>query len=236
MCGVERPERAIDEVNGAGLAGPRPSIDTGEDPRRESGNDVRLRRRQGAGLRGDGCRRLLTGEGEGIFDFEKISGRPGRTGGDGGLQEGSTRMKIGRASKYNVVRLKPDPTSIRAGADLPIRSAPRRLMPIASWLFIRGSESIWIERLSGNTVIIAGPGHRRQQRRFFSEEQLQRFQMRLADKLAGQRWFLWAYNGDRRSRSRGELVASGADAIDAPFARTSPRGIRDRARNQRPTR
>lgn len=109
-------------------------------------------------------------------------------------------------------------------------------MRIASWLFIRGSESIWIERLPGNTLIIAGPGRRRQQRRFFSEDQLQRFQMRLAEKLAGQRWFLWAYNGDRRSRSRGELVTERGDLIDAPFARTSPRGTGDRARNQRPTR
>jgi hypothetical protein len=110
-------------------------------------------------------------------------------------------------------------------------------MPIASWLFIRGSESIWIERLPGYTVIIAGPGHRRQQRRFFTEEQLQRFQIRLAEKLAGQRWFLWAYNGDRRSQPRGEEVTRKADSVTTrPFARTSPRGIGDRARDQRPTR
>jgi hypothetical protein len=83
-------------------------------------------------------------------------------------------------------------------------------------------------------LIIAGPGHRRQQRRFFTEEQLQRFQMRLADKLAGQRWFLWAYNGDRRSQSRGDLTRGVATA--RPFARTSARGIRGTARDQRPTR
>ena len=109
-------------------------------------------------------------------------------------------------------------------------------MPIASWLFIRGSESIWIERLPGNTLIIAGPGHRREQRRFFTEEQLQRFQMRLADRLAGQRWFLWAYNGDRRSQSRGEGVTSGGDATAGPFARTSPPGIPDTRRDRRQTR
>jgi hypothetical protein len=109
-------------------------------------------------------------------------------------------------------------------------------MPIASWLFIRGSESIWIERLPGNTLIIAGPGHRRQQRRFFSEEQLQRFQIRLAEKLAGQRWFLWAYNGDRRSQRRGDELKRSADASAGRLARTSPRGIGDRARDQRPTR
>ena len=107
-------------------------------------------------------------------------------------------------------------------------------MPIASWLFIRGSESIWIERLSGNTLIIAGPGQRREQRRFFTEEQLQRFQMRLAEGLAGQRWFLWAYNRDRRSQRRDG--AAGADAMAGPFGRTSPRGIRGTARDQRQTR
>ena len=109
-------------------------------------------------------------------------------------------------------------------------------MPIASWLFIRGSESIWIERLPANTLIIAGPGHRREQRRFFSEDQLQRFQMRLADRLAGQRWFLWAYNGDRRSQSRGEGVTRDVDATAGPFGRTSPPGIASTARDRRQTR
>ena len=109
-------------------------------------------------------------------------------------------------------------------------------MLIASWLFIRGAESIWIERLPGNTLIIAGPGRRRQQRRFFTEEQLQRFQMRLAEKLAGQRWFLWAYNRDRRSQRRDDEVTRAAEAIAGKFPRTSPRGIGDRTRDQRPTR
>jgi hypothetical protein len=109
-------------------------------------------------------------------------------------------------------------------------------MPIASWLFIRGSESIWVERPSGNTLIIAGPGHRRQQRTFFTEEQLQRFQMRLAETLAEQRWFLWAYNRDRRSQSRDEGVTRGVKARVRRFARTSPPGIRGTARDRRPTR
>jgi hypothetical protein len=106
-------------------------------------------------------------------------------------------------------------------------------MPIASWLFIRGSESIWIERLHGNVLIIAGPANRRQQRRFFTEEQLQRFQIRLAEKLAGQRWFLWAYNRDRRSQRRSEVAGGSAKPIAGPFGRTSPRGTGDRARDQR---
>ncbi len=109
-------------------------------------------------------------------------------------------------------------------------------MPIASWLFIRGSESIWVERPSGNTLIIAGPGHRRQQRTFFTEEQLQRFQMRLAETLADQRWFLWAYNRDRRSQSRDEGARHRVDANVRRLARTSPRGTGGTARDRRLTR
>lgn len=109
-------------------------------------------------------------------------------------------------------------------------------MPIASWLFIRGSESIWIERPSGNTLIIAGPGHRRQQRTFFTEEQLQRFQMRLAETLAEHRWFLWAYNRDRRSKSRDEGANRRVEATVRPGVRTSPRGIGGTARDRRLTR
>jgi hypothetical protein len=109
-------------------------------------------------------------------------------------------------------------------------------MPIASWLFIRGSESIWVERPSGKTLIVAGPGHRRQQRTFFTEEQLQRFQMRLAETLAEQRWFLWAYNRDRRSKSRDEGAARRVDANVRPVVRTSPRGIAGTARDRRLTR
>jgi hypothetical protein len=106
-------------------------------------------------------------------------------------------------------------------------------MPIASWLFIRGSESIWIERPAGKTLIIAGPGHRRQQRTFFTEEQLQRFQIRLAERLADQRWFLWAYNRDRRSQSRDENVKRGVDRRARPIARTSPSSTRGTARDRR---
>ena len=109
-------------------------------------------------------------------------------------------------------------------------------MPIASWLFIRGSESIWIERPSGNTLIIAGPGRRRQQRTFFTEEQLQRFQMRLAETLAEQRWFLWAYNRDRRSQSRDEGARRKVGTNVRPVVRTSLRGSGGTARDRRLTR
>lgn len=75
-------------------------------------------------------------------------------------------------------------------------------MPIASWLFVRGSESIWIERPFGTYLIVAGPGHRRQERTFINENQLQRFQIALAEDLTEKGWFLWAYNEDRRQGHR----------------------------------
>jgi hypothetical protein len=75
-------------------------------------------------------------------------------------------------------------------------------MPIASWLFVRGSESICVERPFGTTLIVAGPGHCRQQRTFISEKELQRFQIELAEDLTAKGWFLWAYNNDRRKGDR----------------------------------
>lgn len=87
----------------------------------------------------------------------------------------------------------------------------KRGMLMSSWLFIRGSESIWIERPFGTTVVVAGPGSRREQRTFINEEQLQRFQVSMAERLATDRWILWAYNHDRRdaaTRQRRSLKSS----------------------------
>ena len=82
---------------------------------------------------------------------------------------------------------------------------------MASWLFIRGSESIWIERPFGTTLIVAGPGYRRERRTFINEDHLQRFQVNMAERLAADRWFLWAYNHDRRDavRQRRSLTSGG---------------------------
>jgi hypothetical protein len=74
-------------------------------------------------------------------------------------------------------------------------------MPIASWLFVRGSESIWIERPFGTTLIVAGPAHWRQEQTFITEKELQRFQIQLAEDLSAKGWFLCALNTDRRQSS-----------------------------------
>ena len=71
-------------------------------------------------------------------------------------------------------------------------------MPQASWLFIRGSESIWIERPRSTALIIAGPGPQRERRDFIDDAALDAFQVTLAERLAAEGWFLWAYDRDRR--------------------------------------
>ena len=86
-------------------------------------------------------------------------------------------------------------------------------MPLASWLFLKDAETIWVERPYGTTLIVAGPGKgARQERNFRDEADLDRFQMDLAQRLATDGWFLWGINRDRRAarddaRDRLEHVA-----------------------------
>lgn len=79
----------------------------------------------------------------------------------------------------------------------------------ASWLFIKDQQSIWVERPHGRLLVVAGPGKARDERDFISEEALDQFQIALAERLAGDGWFLWGVNrerrlaADRRKTSRG---------------------------------
>ena len=71
-------------------------------------------------------------------------------------------------------------------------------MPLASWLFIKDQESIWIERPFARTLIIAGPGPRSGQHDFTTEADLDAFQISTAERLAEGGWLLWAFDEDRR--------------------------------------
>jgi hypothetical protein len=86
-------------------------------------------------------------------------------------------------------------------------------MPLASWLFLRKSESIWIERPHGCTMVVAGPGAQREEREFADEDALQTYQMDLATRLTNEGWFLWAFDRERRQ---------------APDRRLTPRDTQDR--------
>jgi hypothetical protein len=76
-------------------------------------------------------------------------------------------------------------------------------MAQGSWLFIKGSESIWVERPHGRLMIVAGPGPARDVQEFNDDRELESFQVDLAERLTGDGWFLWGVNRERRqSRDR----------------------------------
>ena len=71
-------------------------------------------------------------------------------------------------------------------------------MPVSSWLFLRGNESIWVERPQGYLMVVAGPGATREEREFADEDALQDYQISLAGRLTAGGWFLAAYDYERR--------------------------------------
>jgi hypothetical protein len=80
-------------------------------------------------------------------------------------------------------------------------------MPLSSWLFIRGHESIWIERPHGFSVIVAGPGSARAHLVFPNDDALQAYQVATAERLTRAGWFLWGFDQERR-RHGDRLAAS----------------------------
>jgi hypothetical protein len=72
-------------------------------------------------------------------------------------------------------------------------------MPLASWLFIKDGQSIWIERPFGLQMIVAGPGSAREQHDFPDEQALDKFQIALGERLSEAGWFLWGFDRERRS-------------------------------------
>ena len=71
-------------------------------------------------------------------------------------------------------------------------------MPLASWLFLKGSESIWVERPHVRSMLVAGPGALREHHDFADESTLQAYQVALAEHLTASGWLLWDFDRDRR--------------------------------------
>ena len=72
-------------------------------------------------------------------------------------------------------------------------------MPLASWLFIKDGQSIWIERPYGLVVIVAGPGSAHEQHEFPDEKALEQFQIAIGERLTEGGWFLWGFDRERRT-------------------------------------
>ena len=101
---------------------------------------------------------------------------------------------------------------------------PETVSPSASWLFIKDSQSIWVERPHGRLLVVAGPGKSREQRDFISDEALDQFQIALAERLAGEGWFLWGVNRTRRQAQERRRVARGTtDRRATPIAGPRPK-------------
>ena len=83
-------------------------------------------------------------------------------------------------------------------------------MPLASWLFIKDGQSIWIERPDRNTMIVAGPAAAREERNFPDEDALQAFQIGLGEQLTNGGWFLWGFDRERRETAARRRVARSA--------------------------
>ena len=80
-------------------------------------------------------------------------------------------------------------------------------MPLASWLFVKDGQTIWIERPHGCVLIVAGPGSAREEHDFVDEQALDAFQIALGERLTAGGWFLWAFDRERRNARERRTVA-----------------------------
>lgn len=74
-------------------------------------------------------------------------------------------------------------------------------MAPASWLFVRGPQSIRIVRPHGYALIVKGPGQSEQRNDFGSEDEVQAYQVSIAERLSEQGWILLGVDLDRRVTS-----------------------------------
>ncbi len=93
-----------------------------------------------------------------------------------------------------------------------------------SWLFVKGDQSIWVERPHGCSMIVAGPGALREQHDFPDEETLQGYQVAIAEKLASAGWLLWGV--DRQRRAGEERRATPRGSSDRRVQAASTAGAR----------
>jgi hypothetical protein len=69
----------------------------------------------------------------------------------------------------------------------------------ASWLFVKGDESIWVLRSAGGHIAVCGPGTHREDYRFDHDKGMEAFQVSFAERLIASGWILWGIDRERRS-------------------------------------
>jgi hypothetical protein len=70
-------------------------------------------------------------------------------------------------------------------------------------------------------MIVNGPGTGGTHHEFRNEQELQDFQIRLAEDLSSQGWLLWAFDRDRRTGAAERRVAIRPDAAERRRRRAS---------------
>ena len=107
-----------------------------------------------------------------------------------------SQLNVGRhAGRLKGDGHRPSQITARTGSH---RGGASTAVPLASWLFIRDRESIWIERPADLSMIVVGPGPARAHVFFLDETALQAYQVATAERLARAGWFLWGFDRDRR--------------------------------------
>jgi hypothetical protein len=84
-------------------------------------------------------------------------------------------------------------------------------MAAASWLFVRGPESVRIVRQTATILNISGPGRARSERRFDGEAEVQAYQVRLAEEFSAAGFILIGENHERRSGRERRSMPRGID-------------------------
>lgn len=84
-------------------------------------------------------------------------------------------------------------------------------MTPASWLFVRGPESIRVVRPAAMVLNINGPGRARSERKFDGEAEVQAYQMKLAEEFSAAGFVLVGENHDRRSGTERRSMPRGID-------------------------
>jgi hypothetical protein len=68
----------------------------------------------------------------------------------------------------------------------------------ASWLFIKGEETIWLLRSAADQIVVCGPGTCREHFHFEGDAAMGSFQVSFAERLMAGGWILWGVDRERR--------------------------------------